>query len=198
MPPRLPVPFSTVRQTLLIAAIVGVIAGCAHHIHVEPVPPGPSAITIPRTVQIVAASLSIIGADHMPGIALLKWPKRDLGDALVRYAEARGTFQAVSKESGDLVMVVATELAMRSRDRYLYRIRLKAEMQEGGTLIKAYEAAHEAEGSTVRWVTASDLDPIQAALQQALNELFAQIEADSALYEPGAKRPPPAPQEKPF
>lgn len=134
----------------------------------------------------------------MPGIALLKWKKRDLADALLRYAEQRGTFRAVSKEAGDFAMVVATELAMRSRDRYLYRIRLKAQMKEAGVLIKSYESDHEAEGSTVRWVTASDQEPIQAALQQALDDLFGQIEADRALYERGATRPPPAPREKPF
>ncbi len=196
MSPRLPVPFRQF-QALLVALISGLIAGCAHHIHVEPVPPGPSPIQIPRTVQLTFSGLSMIGADHRPGIALLKWPKAELGDTLRRYAEQRGTFRAVSKDSGDLAMAVETELAMRSRDRYIYRIRLKAEMKEGGALIKTYEAAHEAEGSTVRWVTASDRDPIQAALQDALNDLFAQIEADHELYEPGAKRPSVS-GEKPF
>jgi hypothetical protein len=37
-------------------------------------------------------------------------------------------------------------------------------------------------GSRVRWITASDQDPIAAAVQAALDDLFAQIEEDAALY----------------
>jgi hypothetical protein len=50
--------------------------------------------------------------------------------------------------------------------------------------IKAYRAEHVAAGSSVRWVTASDRDPIEAALQAALDDLLAKIEADRSLYLP--------------
>jgi hypothetical protein len=37
-------------------------------------------------------------------------------------------------------------------------------------------------GSRVRWVPASDEDPIAASVQAALDDLFLQIEEDAALY----------------
>jgi hypothetical protein len=40
----------------------------------------------------------------------------------------------------------------------------------------------EAVGSRVRWVTASDQDPITEAVQAALDDLFLQIEEDATLY----------------
>jgi hypothetical protein len=44
-----------------------------------------------------------------------------------------------------------------------------------------------AAGSSVRWVTASDRDPIEAALQSALDDLLTQIESDRSLYLPQAR-----------
>lgn len=172
------------------------LTGCAHTIQVAPHPPGPSPIRIPRAVQLLVGPLSLVGAYHMPGIALLKWSRQDLGDALLRYIQQRETFQAVSKDAGDLALSIATSLSMRSRDHYRYRIRLQVEMKEGNNPIKTYQAEQDAEGSSVRWVTASDRDPIQAALQGALDDVFAQIEADHGLYETATERPAPrtAPQ----
>jgi hypothetical protein len=40
----------------------------------------------------------------------------------------------------------------------------------------------EAVGSTVRWVTTSDQNPIREVVQAAFDDLFGQIEADHALY----------------
>jgi hypothetical protein len=71
---------------------------------------------------------------------------------------------------------------MTSRDRYSYRIRLQAEMSATSTLVKTYLVEHDAAGSWARWVTESDRAPIEAALQLALDDLFAQIEADRSLY----------------
>jgi hypothetical protein len=55
-------------------------------------------------------------------------------------------------------------------------------MKETSRLIKAYRVEHVAVGSSVRWVTASDRDPIEAALQSALDDLLTQIETDRSLY----------------
>ncbi|ALA60207.1 hypothetical protein NITMOv2_3817 [Nitrospira moscoviensis] len=163
------------------------LAGCAHTIQVDPLPATPAATRIPRAVQLVVGPLSLEGADHMPGITLLKWPHRDLSEALLRYVERRETFASVSAAPADLAMSIVTNLSMRSRQRYRYRVRLEIEMRDGATPIKTYRAEHEAEGSSVRWVTASDRDPIQAALQQALDDAFGQIEADHALYAAGPR-----------
>jgi len=48
--------------------------------------------------------------------------------------------------------------------------------------VKSYVVQKEAVGSRVRWVTASDQDPIGAAVQAALDDLFMQIEEDAGLY----------------
>jgi hypothetical protein len=172
----------------LIVLCAGFGAGCVHTIHVDPLPAAPSTIRIPRTVQLIAGPLFVEGADHMPGITLLEWPHRDLREALRRYVERRETFASVSAAPSDLTMTVATNLWMRSRQRYHYRVRLEVEMKKGAHPIKAYQAEHEAEGSSVRWVTASDRDPIQAALQHALDDVMGQIEADHALYAAGPPR----------
>jgi hypothetical protein len=122
------------------------------------------------------------GADHMPGIVLLEWPHRDLSQALIRYVQQRDTFSSVSTNPAELTLRITTKLALSSRDRYHYRIRLQAEMSETALLIKAYLIEHVVAGSSVRWVTASDRDPIEAALQLALDDLLTQIEADRSLY----------------
>jgi len=164
------------------------LTGCQHNIHVNPLPSEPTAINIPRDLQVIVGPLSIEGADHMAGIALLKWPHRDLSQAVVEYLQRRETFSSVAATPADLALAIATKLAMRSRERYRYSIRLQAEMRETTRAIKTYVEEKEAEGSTVRWVTASDRDPIEKALQLALDDLLTQIEADRALYVPGAGR----------
>ena len=164
------------------------LAGCVHTIHVNPLPSAPTGNRIPRAVQIIVGPLSIIGADHMPGITLLEWSHRDLSQALIQYVERRGTFNAVSTGPSDLAMTIVTRLSMASRERYRYRIQLQVEMRETTQPIKTYLTEHEAEGSLVRWVTASDRDPIEAALQRALDDVFTQIEADRSLYATNAGR----------
>lgn len=163
--------------------------GCVHRIQVNPLPSGPTSTTISRSLQIAVGPLSIEGADHMPGIALLEWPHRDLSQALIRYVQQRNTFTSVSTNPADLTLRITTKLALTSRDRYHYRIRLQTEMSETTQLIKAYLVEHVAAGSSVRWVTASDRDPIEAALQLALDDLLTQIETDRALYVLGKERP---------
>lgn len=166
-----------------------VLTGCVHRIEVNPLPSGPASATIPRSLQIAVGPLSLEGADHMPGITLLEWPHRDLSQALIRYVQHRETFSWVSTDPADLTLSISTKLALASRDRYRYRIRLQAEMSEASRLIKAYLVEHDATGSRVRWVTASDRDPIEAALQLALDDLLTQIEADRSLYVGGKGRP---------
>ena len=169
----------------VLILLLTVLTGCVHRIHVNPLPVAPASMTIPRSLQIAVGPLAIEGADHMPGIALLDWRHRDLSQALIRYVQHRGTFSSVSTDSAELTLRITTKLALASRqNRYHYRVRLQAEMSETGQPIKAYRAEHVAAGSSVRWVTASDRDPIEAALQAALDDLLAQIEADRSLYLP--------------
>lgn len=175
------------RRTLPVILLAVFPAGCVHHIQVNPLPSGPASHTIPRSLQIAVGELSTEGADHMPGIALLEWPHHDLSRALVRYAQQRGTFSSVTTGPADLTLAVATKLTMKSRERYRYRIRLDAEMREQTRPIKTYLVEQEVEGSFARWVTASDRDPIESALRLALEELFARIEADRALYATSAQ-----------
>jgi hypothetical protein len=119
----------------------------------------------------------------MPGITLLDWSHRDLSQAIIRYIQQRNTFTSASTNPADLTLGVTTKLALASRqNRYHYRVRLEAEMSEASQLIKAYLVEHVAVGSAVRWVTASDRDPIEAALQSALDDLLTQIETDRSLY----------------
>jgi hypothetical protein len=118
----------------------------------------------------------------MPGITLLEWPHRDLSHAFIQYVQQRETFSSVSTNPADLMLNVTTKLSMKSRERYRYRIQLEAEIREPSNPIKTYLVEHEVAGSFVRWVTASDRDPIEAALQLALDDLFTQIETDRLLY----------------
>ncbi len=173
---------------LLILLLI-VLTGCVHRIQVNPLSASPTSTTIPRSLQIAVGSLLMEGADHMPGIALLEWPHRDLSQALIRYVQQRDTFSSVSTNPADLTLRITTKLALTSRDRYHYRIRLQAEMSETAQLIKAYLVEHAVAGSSVRWVTASDRDPIEAALQLALDDLLTQIETDRSLYVRGQEQP---------
>ncbi len=115
----------------------------------------------------------------MPGITLLTWPPEDLRNAIVEYIQKRGTFAAVSKETGDFILAVKSWLVLRAPDRYLYTLHLEADLSKPGQApMKTYLAEAEAVGSAVRWVTASDEEPINIATGAALHQLLSQIEAD--------------------
>jgi hypothetical protein len=147
-------------------------------------------MTIPRTLQAVIRPVSMEGPDHRPGIALLEWSHLDLKQAVLRYLHQRGTFTSVSPDPADLTLHVATKLTLTSRHgRYHYRILLQADMSEAAGVIKSYRAEHTAAGSSVRWVTASDRNPIETALQGALEDLMRQVEADRAIHLPRAEQP---------
>lgn len=174
----------------LLLCIIGCLigTGCVHRIHVSPLPTTMSSLTIPRSLQLMVSPITMVGADHRPGITLLKWSENDLTQAVVRYLQQRGTFASVSTDRADLTLSMATKLSLTSRqNRYHYRIHLHAEMKESAQLVKSYVAEQDVAGSMVRWVTASDRDPIESALQLALEELMTQIEADNRLYIGDAK-----------
>jgi hypothetical protein len=167
----------------LFVLLMTVLSGCTHMIDVHPLPTHPAHATIPRSLQVVLTGLTIQGADHMPGITLLEWRPRALTQALIHYIRERGTFPSVSADAGEITLAIATKLAMTSRTQYQYRITLQAEMRQTATgMTKTYLVDHSAPGSTIRWVTASDRDPIEAALQHALEDLLTQIEIDRPLY----------------
>jgi len=182
---------------LMVLCVSG--TGCVHRIHVTPLPTSVSSITIPRTIQAVISPIAMEGPDHRPGIALLEWSHLDLKQAVLRYLQQRGTFASVSPDPADLTLRVATKLTLTSRSGlYHYRIVLQAEMSEAARLVKSYRAEQTAVGSSVRWVTASDHGPIETALQETLEDLTRQIEADRPLYisrieQPSQQLPPDKP-----
>ena len=151
-------------------------------IEVHPRPDHPTSIAIPRSLQVTVSELTIQGADHMPGITLLEWTPRDLSRAAIDYIRQRGTFTAVSDTPADLAMKLTARLSMISRGPYVYRLQLHADMGTAAAPVKSYDADRSATGSSVRWVLASDRDPIEAALQSALEDLLTTIEADQSLY----------------
>jgi poly-gamma-glutamate capsule biosynthesis protein CapA/YwtB (metallophosphatase superfamily) len=76
-------------------------------------------------------------------------------------------------------LVVKAWLMLRAPDRYLYRVHLESDLAFSGEApLKTYAAEGEALGSSVRWVTASDQEPIAEATAQALHQLATQIEQD--------------------
>jgi hypothetical protein len=157
--------------------------GCVHRIQVQPFPAGPASTTIPKSIQIVVGAPALEGADHRPGITFLEWPHHDLRQAVIQYAQHRGTFSSVLTDHAEVMLRIGTKLALVSRQgRYHYHIRVQAETSEADRLIKTYLAEGSAPGSVARWVTDSDRDPIESALQLALDDLFAKIEADHSLY----------------
>lgn len=167
----------------ILALLLILLTGCVHHIHVSPIPTGPASTTIPKSLQITVGPLALEGADHRPGITLLDWPHQDLSQAIIRYARRRETFSSVFITPADLMLHIATKLALTDRQgRYHYHVRMKAEIHEGDRLVKTYLAEHTAAGSVARWITASDREPIESALQLALDNVFSQIEADRPLY----------------
>ncbi|MCS6896982.1 MAG: hypothetical protein NZM29_03335 [Nitrospira sp.] len=170
--------------------LLALASGCVHRIHVDPVPSSEVSIPIPRSLGITVNSLALEGADHRPGITLLEWSRHDLQQAVVRYVERRKTFALVTDEQPDLLLQVTGKLTLISRQgRYHYHVRLRAEMGEGTRLLKTYVAEGASPGSIVRWVTASDRDPIESALQLALDSLFSQIESDRPLYSGPTEKP---------
>jgi len=159
------------------------LAACTRHIHVTPVPPTASAASINQTLRVEVRQLALQGPDRMPGISLLEWPASDLRQAIVEYARRRGTFVTAGDDQGDLTLAVKAWLWVRSRDTYRYIVHLESDLgPTGKPPVKSYTVQKETVGSRVRWVPASDEDPIAASVQAALDDLFMQIEEDAALY----------------
>ena len=179
-------PFKSRRLALsvLCAGWLLGLEACTHNIHVTPVPSAASTAAIDQTLRVEVPFLELQGPDRMPGISLLEWPAADLRRAIVEYANQRGTFLAAGDDSqGALTLAVKGWLWVRSRDAYQYTVHLESDLgPPGKPPVKSYVVQHERMGSRVRWITASDQDPIAAAVQAALDDLFAQIEEDAALY----------------
>ena len=185
-------PFKHPMSVRLFLIILIVLPGCVHRIEVNPLPTSSASSAIPRPLQLTVNTLALEGADHRPGIILLQWPTHNLSQAVVRYAQQRGTFSSVSQHSADLRLRITAKLALTSRQgRYHYQIRLQGDMSQEEQPVKDYVAERTVAGSMVRWVAASDRDPIEAALQLALDDLFGLIEADQALYVARVERPSP-------
>ena len=122
----------------------------------------------------------------MPGITLLEWPAQDLRSATIDYIQLRQTFASVGDRPADLTFTVNAWLTMRSHGNYLYCLRLESALGPSeNPPIKSYLVEKETVGSNVRWVTASDQNPIAEAVQAALDDLLTQIEADHLLYRKG-------------
>ncbi len=158
-------------------------SGCVHKIHVEPSPPLVAETPIPRSVHVVVPFLALEGADHMPGIALLQWPAKDLRIAAISYIQQRRTFLSAGDSPSDLTLTMKAWLTMQSRSEYRYILRLETDLSPvGKPALKSYVVQKETAGSSVRWVTVSDQHPIEQAVQAAFDDLLTQIEADHSLY----------------
>ncbi len=156
--------------------------GCVHKIHITPVSSETASAPFPASVQLEVPFLAIEGADHMPGISLLEWPAKDLRQAIIQYFTQRQTFTTLGPDPADLKLVVKAWLTLRAPDRYLYRVHLESDLSFSGQApLKTYAAEGEALGSSVRWITASDQEPIAEATAQALQQLANQIEQDRDL-----------------
>ncbi len=119
----------------------------------------------------------------MPGIGLLEWPAKDLQAATVGYIRQRGTFSSVTDETGSYTLTIKAWLVLRSREAYLYNLRLESDLSPSGQPpVKSYLVQKQAMGSAVRWTTASDQQPINATVQGALDDLLTQIEADALRF----------------
>lgn len=157
------------------------LSACVHTIEVSPSPPSASENPIPYSVQVVVPFLALQGADHREGVTHLEWPVSDFKRASISYLDRRRLFREVTTDPAELTLILKTWLFLTSRDRYHYRLHIEADLgPPGKEPIRSYTADGEALGSSVRWVTASDLDPIQRAVQSALDELCARIEEDRA------------------
>ena len=178
------VPRSSVLALTLISTVCILLQqACVHNIHVTPVAEVSLARTIDQTLRVEVPFVALQGPDRMPGVALLKWPAADLRDAIIEYAKQRGTVPEADKDEGALTLTVRGWLWVRSREVYHYIVHLESDLgPTGKPPIKSYVAQKETAGSRVRWVTASDQEPIAGAVQAALDDLFSQIEEDAALY----------------
>lgn len=180
---------STHRLTVLLLTAFLIGTGCVHSIQLSIPANGTSTAPIPASAQLEVPFLAIEGADHMPGIPLLEWLAKELRHTITHYFTQRQTFTSIGSEPGDLHLVVKAWLTLRAPDRYLYRVHLESDVSfPGQAPIKTYAAEGEALGSSVRWVTASDQDPIAEATSQALQQLATQIEADRDLIMKGTRR----------
>lgn len=165
---------------LLGTSLLG--AGCVHRIHITTPTADITTAPIPVSVQLDMPFLAIEGADHMPGITLLEWPVKELRQTTVEYFTQRQTFTAIGLAPAEMRLVMKAWLTLRAPDRYLYRVHLEADLSYSGqAALKTYAAEGEALGSSVRWTTASDQEPIADATTQALRNLASQIEQDRDL-----------------
>ena len=169
--------------------VLFLLTGCVHRIHVSPAPDTTASRSLPFHVGVEVPFVALEGADHMPGIVLLEWTPEDLRDGIINYIEKRGTFDSVGRENGTLVLTVKAWLTLRAPDHYVYHIHLESELgKRNEPPIGSYVASSQAKGSIVRWVTASDREPIQSATSQALDSLLSQIEADRSRLLDGHTR----------
>ncbi len=176
---------------LLFAWLALSLFGCLHTIHVMPEPETVASDPIPLSLKVEVTGFALEGADHMPGIGLLEWTWQDFRQGVISYIEKRHSFRSVGTGPADVTLSLKASLAMRSHDRYLYILRLEAALSSAKTpAIASYAVETRAIGSFVRWVTASDQDPINRALQKALDELLTKIEADRSLLLQGALATP--------
>jgi hypothetical protein len=177
----MPIRSHMVRLLCAAAWLSLLLSGCVHRIHVEPTPAVVASRSLPLDVTVDVPFLALEGADHMPGIVMLEWPREDLRDGIISYIQKRGTFSSVGTQDGGMVLTVKAWLALRAPDHYVYHVHLEADVgKPDEPPVASYVASAQATGSAVRWVTASDRDPIQAATTQALDSLLSQIEADYA------------------
>jgi len=168
---------------LLGLCLLAALAACTHYIHVTPEAPASLAGTIDQTLRVDVPFLAIQGADRMPGIALMEWPAADLRRAIIDYTRQRGTFLVADDDQGALTLTVKAWLWLRSRDVYRYIVHLESDLgPTNKSPVKSYVVEKETAGEKRRWNTASDQDPITAAVKAALDDLFSQIEEDAALY----------------
>ena len=168
---------------ILLSGLLLLSWGCVHRIHVTSAAPAVSPNTIGQSLYVVVPFLAVEGADHRPGIALLEWPAQDLRSATIDYIQSRRTFASVGDRPADLTLTVKAWLTMRSRGNYRYSLRLESALGPSGNQpVKSYLVEKETVGSSVRWITNSDQAPIAEAIQAALDDLLAQIEADYLLY----------------
>jgi hypothetical protein len=125
----------------------------------------------------------------MPGITLLEWPVKDLYQATLDYFTQRQTFARIGTEPAELRLVIRAWLTLRAPERYVYRLHLESDLSfHGQAPLKTYIAEGEALGSSVRWTTLSDQEPIAEATAQALRELATQIEQDREIITKGLPR----------
>ncbi len=177
------------RLLILLVGVCLLGSGCVHRVHVIAPTADTASQLLPVSVQLEMPFLAIEGADHMPGITLLVWPVNELRQTTVEYFTQRQTFTAIGSAPAEMRLLMKAWLTLRAPDRYLYRVHLEADLSYSGKpVLTTYAAEGEAFGSSVRWTTASDQEPIVEATIQALRSLASQIEHDRDLVI--TRRPP--------